>query len=119
MIFKDRPDRRQRGENAERSAEVHLHAQGLQAVERNYRCRMGEIDLVMKHADTLVFVEVRYRKHAGYGSAVESVTAAKQRKLRLAAQHYIQAHRIGESCPQRFDVVGVSPTGIEWIENAF
>ena len=78
------------GEAAEEAALRWLEQQGLGLVTRNYRCKAGEIDLVMQDGESLVFVEVRYRRHAGFGSAAESVGTAKQRRLRLAAEHYLQ-----------------------------
>ncbi len=107
-----------RGEAAEAHALRWLQQQGLKLEARNYRCRGGEIDLILRDGATLVFVEVRYRSHGGYGSAAESVTPAKQRRLRLAAQHYLQ--RLGSEPPCRFDIIGIDrDLRIEWIRNAF
>ncbi|EGV49895.1 YraN family protein [Candidatus Endoriftia persephone] len=108
-----------RGEQAERLACRHLQAEGLRLLERNYRTKQGEIDLVMQDGNSLVFVEVRYRKSDNFGSAAESITAAKRAKLIAAANHYLlrQTDR-----PSRFDVVAISgdqPPGVEWIRNAF
>lgn len=110
------------GRHAEQLAERYLQSQGLQLQQRNYRCRGGEIDLVMNEGETLVFVEVRYRKHQGFGGAAASVDYRKQQRLLLAAQHYLQKHR-AENRPCRFDVVAVTPgndgqNAIEWITNA-
>lgn len=107
-----------RGKSAEDQAYAYLMQQGLQPVCRNYRCKHGELDLVMREGRALVIVEVRYRKNSAYGSASESVTAAKQSKLIAAAQHYLLTHR--DDCPVRFDVVAMSGDGkIDWIKNAF
>lgn len=93
--------------------------QGLSLVARNHRCRGGEVDLVMQHQDTLVFVEVRLRRHSGFGGPLASVDRRKQQKLALAAQHYLQRHPWGGPC--RFDVVGLGadPHNPQWIQNAF
>lgn len=106
------------GREAEDLACRHLESRGLRLLERNYRCRAGELDLVMRERDQLVFVEVRYRSHRGYGSAVESVDARKQRRLIDAARHYLQRHGTHAAC--RFDVVGIDAAGrVEWLRDAF
>lgn len=113
-----------KGRNAESRARRFLEARGLKFIEANYRCRPGEIDLVMRDRATLVFVEVRYRKNDDFGGALESIDARKQSKLRAAAEHYLQRRRIGSPC--RFDVVLItgSPGGskdgprVDWIPNA-
>jgi len=83
----------------------YLTARGLKALEKNYRCRAGEIDLVMADGQTVVFVEVRYRRHNYFGGGAASVTTGKQRKLLRAAQHYMQQQNINAAC--RFDVIDV------------
>lgn len=110
------------GLEAQRLAEGYLCRQGLQLRERNYRCRGGEIDLVMQAGATLVFVEVRYRKHSRFGGALASVDTRKQQRLWHAAQHYLQRTRATEM-PCRFDVVAISPgkwghPSVEWVQNA-
>lgn len=111
------------GRAAEDAALAHLVDAGLEVVARNHRCRFGEIDLVMLDGATLVFVEVRLRRHAGYGSGADSITAAKRRRLVLAARHYLGGLRRSVLPPCRFDVVSVSrrnyPMNLEWIRNAF
>jgi putative endonuclease len=92
------------GEAKETLACGHLQAQGLRLIERNYRCRLGEIDLIMQDGACLVFVEVRYRRGDGYGSALESVTAVKRRRILSTAQHYLQQHPTRQDC--RFDEIG-------------
>ncbi len=96
------------GKAQEAKAARYLHSKGLRLLCRNYNCRYGEVDLIMADAGTLVFVEVRFRRQAQYGSAVASVTASKQRKIRLAASHYLQRHPRLMHNPCRFDVVGLS-----------
>ena len=92
-------------------------------VSRNYRCRRGEIDLVMRDADALVFVEVRRRRSRGFGGGLDSVDARKRARLVAAAEHYLVMHRVGDDCPCRFDVVAIDgPPGrttLEWVRDAF
>jgi len=110
-----------KGKNAELFARRHLEQQGMRLVEANYHCKMGEIDLIMRDRDMLVFVEVRYRRSAAFGSATESITPGKQHKLLAAARQYLQQYRA--SIPCRFDVVGITGqngmNNIEWIRDAF
>ncbi len=114
--------RRQQGLAAEQQARRYLESRGLVLVESNYRCRGGEIDLVMRDGDCLVFVEVRQRRSARYGSGAESVTWHKQQKLIHAAQHYLLARRALDRAA-RFDVVSLTGQGkqaaIHWIRDAF
>jgi putative endonuclease len=108
------------GSHAEERALQHLLARGLRLRERNFRSRAGEIDLIMQQGDTLVFVEVRYRRSRDFGSAVETVTPSKQRRLLATAAYYLQRHRLDLAC--RFDVVGIcgaQQEEIVWIQNAF
>jgi putative endonuclease len=107
-----------KGEAAERCAHQFLVKQGLELVCRNYRCRSGELDLIMLDQQTLVFIEVRFRKNDKYGSAVETITAAKQSRIIAAAQYYLATRQTDR--PMRFDVVAISGDGrIDWIKNAF
>ncbi|HUU73915.1 MAG TPA: YraN family protein [Burkholderiales bacterium] len=107
-----------RGLEAEELAFEYLRSQGLTAVERNYRCRLGEIDLIMRDGETLVFVEVRMRASSNFGGALESIDARKQRKLLSAARHYIGA--LGKIPNCRFDAVLLNGDNhIDWIPNAF
>lgn len=111
-------DRQQRGNQAERKAQQFLRRQGLRHVDTNYRCQGGEIDLIMRDADTLVFVEVRLRTHQGFGGALASIGYKKQQRLQRAAQHYLQRYKWHGPC--RFDAVGLDGQDrIEWVRNAF
>ena len=111
---------RERGAHAEQQACRFLCRHGLRLIERNYRCRRGEIDLIMRDAGNLVFVEVRYRRQSRYGSGLESVDRNKQHRISLCAARYLQQHPGHADRPARFDVVAVMPDGsIEWIRNAF
>jgi putative endonuclease len=108
------------GEAAERTAEKFLRAHDMVCVERNYRCRLGEIDLIMQDGAALVFVEVRMRKNGGFGGAAASIGHAKQRRIIAAAQHYLSGLRTLPAC--RFDAVllnDLNESGIEWIRDAF
>jgi putative endonuclease len=105
------------GAAAEQRAAEFLLRRGLKLVERNYRCRGGEIDLVMREGPVLVFVEVRARAASAFGGAAESITAAKQARLILAARHYLARHAIDAPC--RFDALLLDAGEIEWIRNAF
>ncbi|MGH8799565.1 MAG: YraN family protein [Casimicrobiaceae bacterium] len=106
-----------RGAAAEALAAEFLQVCGLAIVERNYRCRGGEIDLIARDGDTLVFVEVRLRSSAAFGGAAASITAAKRRRLALAAAHYL-ARLNREPPPCRFDAIllaTLDPGRIEWL----
>lgn len=112
------PDRQTLGREAETRAATLLTAHGLQLLERNYRCRGGEIDLIMRDDRHLVFVEVRFRRSSRHGGALASVDSRKQRRLLTAAQHYLMTSRWTGPC--RFDVVGFDDTAPgEWIRDAF
>lgn len=109
-----------KGSSAEHRAAVFLQQQKLRLLKKNYRCRFGEIDLIMQEGDTVVFVEVRMRTGDRFGGAAASITTAKQAKLTLAARHYLVG--CDDSFPCRFDVILISGNGedeIEWIQNAF
>ncbi|HEX9851998.1 MAG TPA: YraN family protein [Woeseiaceae bacterium] len=108
----------------EQLALEHLQRNGLDLLERNFRCRHGEIDLIMRDQATLVFVEVRFRKYSQYASAVASVDAHKQRRLCRAGSHYLRTHPHHCNTPVRFDVVAFDgPTQrdftLQWLQDAF
>ena len=107
------------GKQAEKFAKQYLKDNGICCIAENYHCKYGEIDLIAEDNNTLVFVEVRYRSSAQFGSALASVTEAKQKKLRLTAQHCITQNNIGDSRPMRFDVIGITQGKTDWIQNAF
>jgi putative endonuclease len=107
-----------RGESAEEQAHQFLINKGLKPICRNYRCKQGELDLIMTDQQTLVIIEVRFRKTDQYGSAVESVTRAKQSRIIAATHTYLSSQKADK--PVRFDVVAISGNGnVEWIQNAF
>ncbi|WP_432240246.1 YraN family protein [Herbaspirillum robiniae] len=111
-----RTGRQRTGDAAEDAALAHLRRHGLELVERNFRCKGGEIDLIMRDGASLVFVEVRARAGRAYGGAAASVTPAKQRRLIVAAQTFLQRYGSPPAC--RFDVVGFDGAGLEWLRNA-
>lgn len=109
---------RDKGADKERLARAYLEARGLRLVMSNYRCRRGEIDLIMREAATLVFVEVRFRASERFGGAAASVDLAKQRRLRAAASHFLQGY--AGTLPCRFDVLAIGAGDrIDWIRDAF
>ena len=119
---------REQGEYTENLACRFLENKGLKLIEKNFNCRVGEIDLIMKDADNLVFVEVRYRRSNNFGSGAESITASKQLKLVKTASLYLQQHEKLNKYPSRFDVVSITgfietdninKINFDWIENAF
>ena len=106
------------GALAEDHALAYLRRQGLAQVVRNYRCKGGEIDLIMRAADgTLVFVEVRQRRGRGFGGAAQSITPAKQRRVLHAAAHYLAT--LDSVPPCRVDVVALDGGRIDWLPGAF
>jgi len=114
------------GRHGEDLALAHLQAQGLDLVDRNYRCRGGEIDLVMRDAAVLVLVEVRLRSRSDFGSAAASIGYRKQRRCVLAARHLLLTRPDLRALRARFDVVAIDPGGqpgtppvVTWIRNAF
>ena len=111
--------RQAKGEAAEQLAADHLRRHGLRLIERNFRVRGGEIDLICRDGKTTVFVEVRLRSRGDFGGAAASITATKQARLILAARHWLLRH--GET-PCRFDCVlldGLESGNIEWLRDAF
>jgi putative endonuclease len=109
-----------RGADAETQACHHLEQQGLKLVVRNWRCPLGELDLVMCDHTTLVIVEVRARNHHSHGGALASVDQKKRSRLLRATLAFVQAHPQWQDAAIRFDVVsfqGLAPA--HWLRNAF
>lgn len=106
---------------AEKQAREYLSRHGMRWITSNYRCRWGEVDLVMSEGELLVFVEVRSRVSAVYGGALESITYTKQKKIMSTATHYMTAKKLYNTHSCRFDVVCIQgpDARIEWIKNAF
>jgi putative endonuclease len=109
------------GSAAEKRACAYLLSQGLQWIESNYHCRWGEIDLIMREKDFLVFIEVRARTSAAFGGALASVTYHKQQKLIQTATHYLLEKKLYNNQPARFDILAFEGVAsrIDWIKNAF
>jgi putative endonuclease len=107
----------------EELALAHLTSHGLTLVTRNYRAKVGELDLVMLDGKTLVFVEVRCRSSNQYGGAAASITWKKQRRLVRAAEHLLMKRAELRGYPARFDVIAITTgepqTKVDWIKNAF
>lgn len=112
-----RSPRQVEGAAGEEHALAYLQERGLKLVGRNFRCKAGELDLVMQDGEVLVFVEVRKRASRSHGGAAASVTSHKQARLIRAAQFYLQRYRFPPAC--RFDVVAIDGERIEWLRNAF
>ncbi|MFL6578666.1 MAG: YraN family protein [Povalibacter sp.] len=119
----DDQHRKQFGVRGEDAALEFLTARKLQLIERNYRCRGGEIDLVMLDGGTLALIEVRYRTDSQFGGAAASVTWHKQRRIICAAKHLLVTRSDLRRYPARFDVVAIAPGAgamqVEWIRAAF
>lgn len=114
----ERKNKRQTGAAYERAAGYYLEQLGFEILEYNYRCRAGEIDIIAKDGDYLVFCEVKYRSDSKTGSPAEAVDCRKQRTIfRCAMQYLTQRHL--EEIPCRFDVIGIEGTEVTYIKNAF
>ncbi|WP_084618119.1 YraN family protein [Cellvibrio sp. OA-2007] len=115
------------GAQAEAQAEAFLHQQGLITRSKNYRCKLGEIDLIMlqktAQGTCMVFVEVRLRTNKRFAPAVETVDYRKQKKIIRTATRFLQEHKLFDKVACRFDVIALDQTGtappIQWIQNAF
>ena len=112
----------ERGRQAEALACRYLQQQGLRLISQNWRCRRGELDLVMLDGHTVVFVEVRYRRHTAWGGAIESIDWRKRQRLVIAAQLFLQRESRWANSPCRFDVIALGDQPArppDWIRNAF
>ena len=112
------------GARAEQLALYHLENRGLRCLRRNFRCRLGEIDLIMRDGECLVFVEVRFRSRNSRVSAAHSIGPSKQRKIILAASVFLRTARQHANDIMRFDVVAIDGSrdkryAIQWIKDAF
>lgn len=113
---RSRTEKQISGQAGEDDALTHLEQHGLTLKERNFRCKGGEIDLIMQEKGALVFVEVRKRADTRHGGAAASVTVAKQRRLIIAAQIYLQRFKMPPAC--RFDVIAIDGNTLTWLKNA-
>lgn len=107
------------GGNYEKLAGAYLKQQGYEILAWNFRCRIGEIDIIAKDGAYLVFVEVKYRKDTACGNPLEAVTTKKQQIISRVASYYCLTHGYAEATPCRFDVVAVLRDKIEIVKNAF
>lgn len=108
-----------RGADAETWALRYLEAQGLKLLVRNWRCKGGELDLVMRDGETLAIVEVRSRGRSHYGDALESVDARKRGHLIHAARLFLATHTEHANRNVRFDVVALDGAQLQWLQAAF
>jgi putative endonuclease len=112
-------NRRKEGAYYENLVAEYLKTQGYEILEKNYRCRIGEIDLIAKEGETLVFVEVKYRRDDKMGDPKEAVDQKKQKKISMTASYYLMRECGRMDIPCRFDVAAVLGDQIEVVKNAF
>ena len=112
-------NRRKEGAYYENLVAEYLKTQGYEILEKNYRCRIGEIDLIAKEGETLVFVEVKYRRDDKMGNPKEAVDRKKQKKISMTAAYYLMRKCGRMDIPCRFDVAAVLGEQIEVVKNAF
>ena len=116
--MKEKKNKRQTGTDYERAAGYYLERLGYEILEYNYRCRAGEIDLVAKDGEYLVFCEVKYREDDRSGAPAEAVDGRKQKTIFRCAMHYLAQRRVGD-VPCRFDVIGIEGSKVTHIRDAF
>ncbi|HHF7366207.1 TPA: YraN family protein [Legionella bozemanae] len=111
----------EKGRIAEEKALAYLKRQGLELIKKNYNCRLGEIDLIMRDKDQLVFIEVRSRVSMQFGGGIASVTYAKRQKILKTAAYYLLEHQKYDQFALRFDVVSIDgkSASISWLKDAF
>lgn len=112
-------NKRETGSRYEEAAAEVIQKNGYRILERNFRCREGEIDLIAKEGDYLVFLEVKYRRCSRMGFAVNAVTLAKQKKICRVAQYYLMRRNLPADFPVRFDVAAIDGKRIRVVKNAF
>lgn len=112
-------NKREVGTAYEKMAGAYLIAQGYEILQYNFRCRKGEIDIIAKEGEYLVFAEVKYRKDAKSGNPLEAVNAKKQQIISKVALYYCVTHGYEEGTPCRFDVIAVLGDQISLLRNAF
>ncbi|MEM7276712.1 MAG: YraN family protein [Pseudomonadota bacterium] len=123
--------RQQLGEQHERAAHRFLCAQGLKPIDKNFRCKTGELDLIFSQDNTLTIAEVRYRSRQDFGGAAASIGQAKQQRIVRATETFLQRYPVFRHCSVRFDIVAINAlannsaenpeieTSIEWLQDAF
>ncbi|MCM1427066.1 MAG: YraN family protein [Eubacterium sp.] len=107
------------GTEKEEAACGYLEQNGVRIVEKNFRCRQGEIDMIGYDKDYLVFFEVKYRKDDAKGNAAQAVGVRKQKKICRVSDYYRMIHGYADDTPIRFDVIAIDGSNIEWFQNAF
>lgn len=112
-------NKRKIGEEYEEAAVRYLEQAGYEVIERNFRCKLGEIDIIAKDHCYLVFIEVKYRSSARYGLPIEAVDIKKQKTIYRVAQWYLKEHKIGNNIDIRFDIVCILGDKITLYKNAF
>lgn len=112
-------NKREVGAAYEQKAVDFLQQNDVKILERNFRCRQGEIDLIGKHNEYVVFFEVKYRKNNQKGLPQEAVSFSKQKKICKVADYYRMIHKMGEFVAIRYDVIAICGEELTWIQNAF
>lgn len=112
-------NKRRVGQEYEQAAARTLMDNGYEVLEFNYRCRLGEVDIIAKDGEEIVFIEVKYRSTLKYGSPFEAVDYKKQCTIKKMAQYYLYEHKLPLDTYVRFDVVGITGYNVEIIKNAF
>lgn len=110
---------RKTGSHYEQRVAAFLEKKGFEIVERNFRCRFGEIDLIARDGAYLVFIEVKYRKTPNAGSALEAINFKKRKQIYRVAEFYLYKNRYPENTPCRFDAAGIDGENLTYIRNAF
>ena len=112
-------NKRELGTKKEQTAAKYLISNGIDIICMNFRCRIGEIDIIGKDGDFLVFFEVKYRSTPKYGLPEEAVDRRKQHRIKQTAQYFMLTHNISQDMPLRFDIVSLLGNKIKHIRNAF
>ncbi|MBQ9062230.1 MAG: YraN family protein [Solobacterium sp.] len=112
-------NKRRVGSEKEARAAKYLEEAGMQILARNFRCRQGEIDLVAADGDVVVFVEVKYRKNAGWGLPEEAVTARKMQRISRTAEFFYARYQLPPDTPCRFDVIAIEGDTLRYYRDAF
>ena len=112
-------NKRKKGEEYEKKAVKYLQDKGVQILNTNFRNRVGEIDIICRDYEYLVFAEVKYRKNDSKGTPEEAVNYRKQKNICKVADYYRMTHKIGEFEPVRYDVIAICGEEIIWHKNAF
>jgi putative endonuclease len=124
LVWNKEPTSHSKGKATEAFAQQYLTQQGLLFIDKNVHCRKGEIDLIMKDGDTLVFVEVKYRKNNDYGGAISAISQSKQQKIKHCVAFFLHKANLNEyNTPCRFDVIAlegdINQPQVTWLKNAF